>query len=134
MEMQFHHIGIACSDIASALSSLSSLYEVTSHTPVIYDSLQDAQLCLIRTNNGLTFELVSGGQAIGFIKKHMAYYHVCYTVTDLDAAIEQLTTSGAMLFVPPKPAILFDGRRVAFLMTNIGMMELLEAGNAPDPK
>ena len=125
--MQFHHIGIACADIDSALSSLSSLYEVTHHTPVIYDCLQDAQLCLITTNNGLTFELVSGGHAAGFVKKHMAYYHICYTVADLDSAIEQLTAGGAMLFVPPKPAILFESRRVAFLMTNVGMMELLEA-------
>jgi len=98
----------------------------TKRTPTVYDELQQASLCLVTTAEGVTFELVSGKYTAGFVKKGIAYYHVCYSVPDLERTIDELAGAGAMLFVPPKPAVLFGGRRVAFLMTRIGMIELLQ--------
>lgn len=124
--MRFHHIGIACSDIHKAKRTLSSLYTISQDGPIVYDSLQDACVCLLKTGSGVTFELVSGAPAEGFLKRKSFYYHLCFEVEHLDIVIQDLMAAGALLFAPPKPAIVFDGRRVAFLMTEVGMVELLE--------
>ena len=44
---------------------------------------------------------------------------------DINLAIENF--QGAILISSPKPAILFQNRLVAFLMTPIGLIELLNA-------
>jgi methylmalonyl-CoA/ethylmalonyl-CoA epimerase len=55
---------------------------------------------------------------------------LCYEVPRIDTALEAIRgTVGAPRCVSePKPAVLFDGRRVAFyLMSGCGLVELLEA-------
>ena len=124
--MQIHHIGIACADIEKAFVALTLTHKGTKRTQTVYDELQQASLCLVTTAEGVTFELVSGKCTAGLVKKGITYYHVCYSVPDLERSINELARVGAMLFVPPKPAVLFGGRRVAFLITTVGMTELLQ--------
>jgi methylmalonyl-CoA/ethylmalonyl-CoA epimerase len=57
-------------------------------------------------------------------------YHLCYEVPQLDTALEAIrgTIGTPRCVSEPKPAVLFDGRRVAFyLMSGCGLVELLEA-------
>jgi methylmalonyl-CoA/ethylmalonyl-CoA epimerase len=57
-------------------------------------------------------------------------YHLCYEVPRIDTALEAIrgTIGTPRCVSEPKPAVLFDGRRVAFyLMSGCGLVELLEA-------
>jgi methylmalonyl-CoA/ethylmalonyl-CoA epimerase len=48
-------------------------------------------------------------------------------VDDINAEIERLVNENAFLISPPKPAILFQNRLVAFLNVSYGMIELLNS-------
>jgi len=102
------------------------MYKVISVSKIVNDEYQNALLCLIETGNGITIELVSGPQVQGFLKKAISYYHLCFTIDNIAHEIDRLLKEGAILLSDPKPAILFDGRKVAFLYTTEGIIELLE--------
>lgn len=54
-------------------------------------------------------------------------YHICYCSSDFDRDIEALKRRGYKVIIEPKPAIAFDGKRVAFLMNiGFGLMEIVE--------
>lgn len=124
--MRFHHAGIACGDIEAAIRDADALYGVKYRSDVIFDPEQSAYLCLIETATGMTLELIAGPQVSGFLKRGITCYHHCHEVSDLEQGIARLSAVGATLVSSPRPAVLFGGRRVAFLMTRLGMIELLE--------
>ena len=124
--MKLHHIGIACESINTGIKDVRKIYDVVNISEVVYDERQKASLCLIETRNGLNIELVSGEQVKSLLAKEISYYHVCYTVLDIHKEIGRLKKQGAIVVSEPKPAILFNNRQVAFLYTNIGLIELLE--------
>jgi methylmalonyl-CoA/ethylmalonyl-CoA epimerase len=56
-------------------------------------------------------------------------YHVCYTTDNLGSALAGLEKAGTRVICasPPKPAILFGGRKVSFYnVAGIGLIEILE--------
>lgn len=57
-------------------------------------------------------------------------YHTCYEVEDMNDYIKYLSTNGFILIDNPKPAIAFNNRKVAFLMSKFtGIIEILESHN-----
>lgn len=125
----FHHIGIACSNIEKTLSFVRILHTIKCETSIIYDPNQDANLCLLEDENGLKIELVSGAAVHGLIKKGISYYHHCYEVPDIQVAIEEAKTLGCILIRKPLPAVLFDNRKVCFMISPLGVIEFLEKSN-----
>ncbi len=124
--MRFHHIGIACLDIPEALEFVQKSFDVIETTDIIFDKKQDADLCLLELADGSHIELVSGKAVEKLVAKRQSLYHTCWSVNDIEQAIEALYRNGAILISPPTEAILFDNRRVAFLFSEIGIIELLE--------
>jgi methylmalonyl-CoA/ethylmalonyl-CoA epimerase len=54
-------------------------------------------------------------------------HHLCYEVNMLEDALADLRSKGALLAKPPKPAVAFEGRRIAWLLTGEKLLlELLE--------
>jgi methylmalonyl-CoA/ethylmalonyl-CoA epimerase len=125
--MKLHHIGIAVKDLQEEIFHISSIHEVVHQSPVLFDQEQQAQLVLLTLSDGTKMELVSGKPVESFVKKNISFYHLCFEVDDLDQEIARLTGEGAFLISPPKPAILFTNRLVAFLQVSYGMIELLNS-------
>jgi methylmalonyl-CoA/ethylmalonyl-CoA epimerase len=128
--MRLHHIGVACRDIGSEIAALTHLHEVVECTGVVFDALQNAELALLTLSDGTRIELVAGGAVENLLKKKFTYYHLCFEVEDIDSEIERLVGEGAVLLSPPKPAVLFGNRKVAFLHVSYGIIELLSQINA----
>ena len=124
--MRFHHLGIACEEIGACKNFVAASFDVVDSTPVIYDQNQNVDLCLLTIADGTHIELVSGKTVSQFVSKKQFLYHSCWEVAHLEAGIDKLYSNGAMLISAPKTAILFDNRRVAFLFSEIGIIELLE--------
>lgn len=62
------------------------------------------------------------------LKKGGGPYHICYQVPDLSAAIGSLTGQGSFLISGPVPAVAFERREIAWLMTEADLLvELLQA-------
>lgn len=125
--MRFHHIGIACEDIPSALEFAERSFPVINKTEIIFDKKQAVNLCLLTLADGTYIELVSGSTVSRLVEKKQFLYHTCWEVDNLDRAIAKFYENGAMLISTPKKAVLFNDRKVAFLFTDLGIMELLES-------
>ncbi len=125
--MSFHHIGIACKQIEREVARLRRLHQVVSVSEIVFDELQQAYLCMVEVEDGLRLELIAGPVVESYVAKKMSYYHVCYETTQFDEKLAALQEHGALLVSAARPAILFGGRKVAFLQVSYGLIELLEA-------
>ena len=120
--MKFHHIGIATVDIEKTLNKIKKYFEVVEVSEIVYDPKQEANLCMITLNDGIKIELING-------KVVQNIYHTCYSVEDIEKTIKKLTEEDeAFLVSEPKQAVLFNNKKVAFLMWDLGLIELLEEG------
>lgn len=124
--MNFHHMGLACKDIRIVRDYITSFYSVKDISPIIYDENQLAYLCMVTLENDIRLELISGKVVEGYIQKNITLYHACYEVDNLERSINLHREQGSFIVSPPKRAVLFGGRMVAFLSTPIGLIELLE--------
>ena len=124
--MVLHHVGIACKDIGLEIQRIKKIHDVISISEIFYDKNQNANLCLIKIKNSLSIELISGKQVENLIKKKISYYHLCYEIQNIESEIKRLVNLGGIILSEPKPAILFDNRKVAFLLLSYGIIELLE--------
>lgn len=128
--IEFHHIGLACKDIKSFKEALRNLFQISHETEIVDDPEQNAKVCIVEILNGLKLELIQGKPVENLVKKSITYYHLCFRVDNIDETIEYLSQKGCLLIQKPKPATLFNGQRVAFLYTPIGLIELFEGKNA----
>ena len=125
--MKFHHVGVACRNIEEGVANISKIHQVIKKSQIVFDKEQNAELVLLTLSDGTNIELISGKPVETLLKKNITYYHLCYEVDNIDLEIERLVNDHAFLISPPKPAILFDNRKVAFLNVSYGMIELLSS-------
>lgn len=124
--MRLHHIGVATRDIAATKEYIKELYPVISETDVIYDSNQDAELCMLTLQDGLELELIKGEKVNSFVDKKQYIYHLCFEVDDIEKKLSEYWECRDIIMMKPTPAVLFENRRVAFVFTRIGIIELVE--------
>lgn len=66
-----------------------------------------------------------------FLERGVRWCHEAYLCDDIDETIRKLEAAGARVVRPPKAAIAFGGRRIAFLFwPNRMLIELIEIGAA----
>jgi len=124
--MKFHHIGVACHNIKEEIESISKIHDVIEVSAIVADTQQRAELCMVKTAEGISIELISGDQVANILKKRITYYHICFETDDIQAEIARLQSLGALLVSDPKSAILFNNKEVAFLQASYGLIELVQ--------
>lgn len=124
-ELRFHHVGIATRDIGHTLDYLRGHFAVAEVSESVYDPNQDATLCMVTMEDGYRLELISGEVVKTFLKKKQNLYHICYSVPDIEAAMAEFAQDSFVLG-EAKEAVLFGGKRVVFIMTEMGLIELVE--------
>jgi methylmalonyl-CoA/ethylmalonyl-CoA epimerase len=129
----FHHVGVAVRDLASAIPIFNNLfgYEITSGP--FDDPIQNVSACFLSRGQGDTvLELVAPlgpNSPIDLtLKKGGGTYHVCYQAPDILAAINHLVEQGCLLLSGPVPAVAFEMREIAWLMTEAGLLVELVQG------
>jgi len=127
--MKFHHLGIATENIEFEVQRLRKLFPGLKNFKRCFDPLQDVELCLLEVG-GVKIELVSGEKVKNYLRRGNKVYHICFEVDSLEEKIKDLTNRGCILISPPKPAVLFDDRKVCFLITPMMfLIELLEVND-----
>lgn len=124
--MNFHHVGIATNNIEETYAWVKKYIPHAYASEVIYDPLQEAHLRLITLNDGSHIELIAGPMVEQLVAKKTTLYHSCYEVENFDIFINTFSQGPVFMISDPKPAILFNHRRVVFFMTPIGIVEILE--------
>lgn len=124
--MKLHHIGIACQDIGYMKEYLKNLYGVSNISEKIFDERKGTELCTVILQDGTQIELVSGEIVENLVRNKNYLYHICYSTENIETKISEFENYGAKVVSQPKPTKLFDGKRAAFLLTKLGLIELLE--------
>lgn len=124
--MKFHHLGIACENHDEIIQFLRLNFGDIVVSEAIFDPLQDATVQMISLPDGTNVELISGERVAPFVRRNTLLYHTCWAVDNIEDSISTLVSSGAILISEAKEAILFDNRKVAFLVSVIGLIELVE--------
>jgi len=124
--MKIHHVGIACQDINEAIQEFRKHHTILEQSKIVYDELQNAYLCMIKADTGFDYEFISGEQVNKLSKKGVTYYHLCYEVDNLEEEIQKALNNDAKIISEPKPAILFQNKKVAFLYFSYGLVEFVE--------
>ena len=131
-EFMFHHVGIAVRDLRKGISEYRSLFGYELSSGPFDDPIQCVSVCFLsRGNADTTLELVSplgpNSPIDRILKKGGGTYHLCYQVEDINAAIAHLVANGSILISGPVPAVAFEMRQIAWLLTESGLLTELVA-------
>jgi methylmalonyl-CoA/ethylmalonyl-CoA epimerase len=122
-----HHIGIAVYNLQSAIHNYETLLDYKLIAGPISDPIQKVSVCFLSRGEGDTvIELVAplgpNSPVDRTLKKGGGPYHICYQVSDIKAAISHFTEQGSMLLSGPVPAVAFEMREIAWLMTEANLL------------
>ncbi len=128
----FHHIGLFVKDLAFGLEQLGKVIEIASVSEVIADENLLVLIQFVTDASGVRYELVApfgeGNPVERALKtKRNILNHVAYVSQDFENDISELRQNGAIILGVPRQAKAFDGRRVCFFLTKLGVIfELVE--------
>ncbi len=92
-------------------------------TDIIVDPLQRARVLFLQTSPAETaqIELVEPDGEDSPVQRFLArgggLNHLCYEVDDLNGALDEMRRRRCVVVSKPKPAVAFNGRPVAWVMT-----------------
>jgi methylmalonyl-CoA/ethylmalonyl-CoA epimerase len=119
----FHHVGYVVASIERQGPSFARSLDAEWGGVVFHDPLQKVRVTFLAPKAGpnALLELVEPADPSSPVKRLAdsggGLHHVCYEVDDLDAHIAWAKTTGSKTIRSPKPAVAFDGRRIAWMIT-----------------
>ncbi len=126
---RFHHVGVAVREISQSVEMFARIFGAKVDSELFHDPHQGVRIQFIRLGD-LRVELLEPAAepspVDGVLKRGVALYHICHEVDDLDAALGDLAAAKVTIVSPAKPAVAFGGRRVAFVICQGLLVELLE--------
>ena len=127
----FHHVGIAVKDFKAGVKFYTGLGYSASQ-PVI-DKHQNVELVMLKSDSFPDIELIKpvneNSPVNNYLKNYNEMiYHFCYETNDLIKMLDILKKDFRVICISePKPAVLFDGRKVSFYyIKDVGIVEFLE--------
>ncbi|MCO4314536.1 VOC family protein [Pectobacterium versatile] len=129
--MKLHHFGFLSKKLNETVDTFTLLgHKIISD--IIRDDIRGVDIVFLTSDTNELIEIVSPYTENSIVKNLIKksnnnLYHIAYSVDDIDEKILNLQHEGFILIDPPKPAIAFNGKKVAFLISsNVGMIELVE--------
>jgi methylmalonyl-CoA/ethylmalonyl-CoA epimerase len=133
--LSFHHIGVACRDLAPETEAFGMLgYRVEGEDFV--DPGQGIRGRFL-VGPGPRLELLVGlpGSSVLdlWLDKGVKFYHQAFLVESLETSVGELRDQGGRIVLPSMPAVAFGGRQIAFVMLrNLALVELIESDERRD--
>lgn len=131
--LALHHVGFVVAAIVPAMEGFLSSLNATWNQQIFEDPLQKVKVAFLSTRPGEPqielVEPVGDKSPVGrFLhEKGGGLHHVCYETNSLEAELQAFRLRRAILARPPMPAVAFDGRRIAWVLTREHLLvELLE--------
>jgi methylmalonyl-CoA/ethylmalonyl-CoA epimerase len=127
VEFSFHHVGVAVRDLSKAIPICKALFHYELTAGPFDDPIQKVSVCFLSCGkDDVIMELVAplgpDSPIDRTLKKGGGTYHVCYSVANINDAILYLTEKGSLLLSGPVPAVAFQMREIAWVMTEIGLL------------
>jgi methylmalonyl-CoA/ethylmalonyl-CoA epimerase len=125
-------VGFVISSIDQTVTSFARSVHGSWDGEIFHDPIQRVKVTfLLMPGTDVQMELVepAGGESPvqAFLEKGGGLHHVCYEVADCERTIIAMRECGSMIVKRPKPAVAFQGRRIAWVLTSEKLLiELLE--------
>jgi len=131
-----HHLGFVVPDIAAGMEGFVRSLAAVWNGRVYEDPFQRVRVAFLATRpEDPLIELVEPMLEDSPVRRFLAergggLHHVCYEVGSLENEMAKMKTRNSMIIRRPKPAVAFDGRRIAWMLTRERLLvELLESDN-----
>jgi len=132
--LRLHHVGYVVSSIEKCMPGFVRSMAAEWDGRYFDDPIQKARVAFMTTRAGdAQIELVEPLGQDSPVQRFLqrtggALHHLCYEVDDLEQELKAFRSRGGLIVKPPKPAVAFGGRRIAWTMTAEKLLvELLEA-------
>jgi catechol 2,3-dioxygenase-like lactoylglutathione lyase family enzyme len=129
--VKIHHIGIAVPSIADDGAAYCRALNLPPADAIVTDETQQVRVAFVRVDGEVHVEFIEplgpNSPIHGILRNGGGVYHICYSVVDIVATIEQIQAAGGMLVSGPVAAPAFNGRRIAFCYAGHSLLELVEA-------
>ena len=89
-QFSFHHVGVAVVDIEASRRVFADAFGFADVCAVVDVLAQQVRTCFIEAAPGTYFELVQGLTSDSPMSHRRGPYHLCFSVTDLEMAINHL--------------------------------------------
>jgi methylmalonyl-CoA/ethylmalonyl-CoA epimerase len=132
--LRLHHIGLVVREIEEFRAFCVDVLQYRERTPMIHDPVQTAFVQFFSIPDSDHYiELVAPDSDTSRLReasrKGLPLNHLCYSCENIVAMVSNLHASGCIVMQAPVPAVAFDGRLIAWLVTPIGLLiELVERG------
>lgn len=131
--LRLHHMGFVVSSIEASMPGFVKSLSATWDGRIFEDPNQKVKVAFLQTRpEDAQVELVEPAGEDSPVSKFLrerggGLHHACYEVADLEHALTDFHSRGAVIAKRPKPAVAFDGRRIAWVLTaEKFLVELLE--------
>ena len=131
--LNLHHVGFVVADIAAAVPGFIRSLGASWDEKIYEDPNQSVKVTFLTTRAGdaqieLVEPLGEHSPVLRFLNdKGGGMHHVCYEVADLEQQMAKMRAQGSVIARRPKPAVAFQGRRIAWMLTPEKLLiELLE--------
>ena len=131
--MKFHHIGIFVKSLQIGRDYLNELFSINKIGEEIIDERMGIYVQFLTDKCGICYEIVAPYSEVNpvqnLLKKNINILnHVAYKVENLETAILKYRELGCIPLGKPTPAVAFQGRKVIFFLSKLGIIiELIES-------
>jgi methylmalonyl-CoA/ethylmalonyl-CoA epimerase len=134
-EGRLHHVGFIVASIERSMPGFLRSMGGTWDERIFHDPVQKVKVAFLTPGLGseAQIELVEPASEDSPVRRFLetskgGMHHLCYEVGDVDESVRDMRARGARLVRPPKPAVAFGNRRIAWVLTAENLLiELLEA-------
>lgn len=117
-----HHVGFVVKSIEASMPGFLESMHGTWDQKIFHDPIQSVKVAFLSTpGTDVQIELVEPAgdrnPVAAFLAKGGGIHHVCYEVEDCATALASMRTRRAFIVKRPQPAVAFNGRRIAWVLT-----------------
>lgn len=131
---RLHHVGFVVERIEESIPEFVRSLGAQRNSEIFSDPIQKVKVVFLATAAGdAQIELVQANADDSPVSRFLAksgpgLHHLCYEVEDIEETLRQMRSNGALIAKPPRPAVAFGGRRIAWVLTKERLLvEVLEA-------
>ena len=127
-----HHIGFVVAAIEPSIQGFAQSLAGSWDGNIFEDPNQRVKVAFLRRSGEPQVELVEPGADDSPVSKFLrerggGLHHFCYETDDLEAEMKSMRSRGAKPVRRPMPAVAFNNRRIAWMLTRENLLvELLE--------
>jgi methylmalonyl-CoA/ethylmalonyl-CoA epimerase len=133
-EGRLHHVGLIVRSIEESMPGYLRSLGGSWDSQIVHDPIQRVKVAFLQPGVGpqVQIELVEPAGENSPVRRFLetsngGMHHLCYEVQNLEDSLKEMRAQGARLVRPPKPAVAFANRKIAWVLTSENLLiELLD--------